>query len=408
MKKTLKLTVALFTVCSTLNAKDVIWFNGHQAVSYCVKGKTAPVVETALQMFADDMQLVTGQKAKISKNGIIEVYELDRNRGAVGQLRKRGVPVDSVVGRHDCFWLGARDGKIIAVGSNGRGCAYAILELSRQAGVSPWVWWADVVPEPKRKLTFKETLEKLQAPSVAYRGIFINDEDWTIKPWAWLNYDKSAGKGVISAKTYRQLFKLLLRLRANAIWPGMHSGTKAFYKVPGAMQAADSCGIVVGTSHCEPMMRNNVGEWDHRKMGDYNYVTNKAGVQQYWIERLKEAGKNENFYTIGMRGIHDGAMEGVGSSLDGKTRWLQNVIDDQRKLLKKYVHNDLTKIPQQFVPYKEVLSVMENGLQVPDDVMLTWCDDNYGYMTRLSDSEQQKRSGGSGLLTDVQYYIIDL
>ena len=120
-------------------------------------------------------------------------------------------------------------------------------------------------------------------------------------------------------------------------------------------------------------------------------------MQNYWTERLKEAGKYENIYTIGMRGIHDGAMEGVGKNLDDQTAALQQVIDDQRVMLGKYVSKHVEQIPQQFVPYKEVLKVMENGLVVPDDVMLTWCDDNYGYMTRLSDSLQQKRKGGAGV-----------
>lgn len=387
-----------------VQAADIVWFDGRQAVSYNVQGRATPVVATALEMFTSDMQQVTGMKAVASKKGIIEIYELDKNKGMLGKLRKKGIPVDSVVGWNDAFWMGVRDGKIVITGANGRGCAYAILELSRQSGVSPWVWWSDVIPERRTCLRMSETFETLQRPSVEYRGIFLNDEDWTLQPWAWRFYDPQEVKGMISAKAYKQLFKLLLRLRANAIWPGMHGITKAFYTVPGAMQVADSCGIVIGTSHCEPMMRNNVGEWRRSVRGEYNYVTNRDGVQQYWIERLKEAGMNENFYTVGMRGIHDGAMEGVGRNPDDKTRWLQKAIDDQRELLKKYVNKDLTKIPQQFVPYKEVLAVMENGLQVPDDVMLTWCDDNFGYMTRLSDSEQQKRSGGAGVYHHLSYW----
>lgn len=404
MTRWINLIVALFLACSTLSAAELVWFDGSHPVSYKVCGKSAPVVTTALQMFADDMRQVTGKSAVAAKDGIIEVYELDKNYGAIGRLRKRGVPVDSIAGRHDCFWLGVRDGKILAVGSNGRGCAYAILELSRQAGVSPWVWWSDVVPEQKSKLAIGDDFETLQKPSVESRGVFLNDEDWTLQPWAWRHFDPQEKAGLISAKAYTQLFKLLLRLRANAIWPGMHGITTAFYKVPGAMLAADSCGIVIGTSHCEPMMRNNVGEWNRRERGEYNYVTNRVGVQQYWIERLKEAGMNENFYTVGMRGIHDGAMEGVGSNPDDKTRWLQRAIDDQRVLLSKYVNRDVTKIPQQFVPYKEVLAVMENGLELPDDVMLTWCDDNHGYLTRLSDSIQQKRSGGAGIYHHLSYW----
>ena len=182
-----------------------------------------------------------------------------------------------------------------------------------------------------------------------YRGIFINDEDWSTRPWSWQTHSP-ARPGMISAQTYRQVFRLLMRLRANAIWPAMHESTTPFFLVPGAKEAADSCGIVIGTSHCEPMMRNNVGEWDKEKHGAYNYMTNKEGVQRYWAERLQETGRYENIYTIGMRGIHDGAMEGVGRNLNEQTAALQQVIDDQRVMLGKYVSKHVEQIPQQFVP----------------------------------------------------------
>lgn len=195
-----------------------------------------------------------------------------------------------------------------------------------------------------------------------------------------MTFEPSNIKGRIGPRTYKEIFKLLLRLRANAL-AGMHGITTPFYLVPGAKEVADSCGIAIGTSHCEPLMRSNVGEWSVKRRGDYNYITNRDSVQAYWIERLKEAGKYENMYTIGMRGIHDGHMEGV-STMEEKVNALQQVINDQRKLLTKYTNPDLTKVPQVFVPYKEVLQIMENGLEVPDDVTLMWCDDNYGYMTR--------------------------
>jgi hypothetical protein len=166
---------------------------------------------------------------------------------------------------------------------------------------------------------------------------------------------------------------------------------------------ADSCGILIGTSHCEPLLRNNVAEWDHKKRGPYNYITNREQVQQYWIERLKEVKGSEELFTIGMRGIHDGSMEGVKTK-EEKLNGLQQVIDDQRKLIRKYYRKDVEKVPQVFIPYKEVLEILESGLQVPDDVTLMWCDDNYGYMTRLSDEEQQKRLGGGGVYYHLSYW----
>lgn len=394
----------LSTAPPCLAGEAVEWYDGKAAVSYCFHGKPTPVVATALEMFADDMEQVTNQRAiSLRHNATIQVYQMNQVSSLDDDLKDGQKWTGQIKGKKDAFTIYVHKGRIIVAGSDSRGVAYGILELSRLAGVSPWTWWADAMPARKEKLTIDDGYHTVQSPSVEYRGIFLNDEDWSLQPWSWRHYDP-AKPGYISAKTYKKIFQLLMRLRANAIWPGMHGMTTAFYLVRGAKEVADSCGIVIGTSHCEPLMRNNVGEWKSAVRGDYNYVTNKKGVQDYWIERLKECGRYENFYTIGMRGVHDSGMEGVGKDLDEQTRWLQTVIDDQRGLLRKYVSKDVEKLPQQFVPYKEVLQIMENGLRLPDDVTITWCDDNYGYMTRLSDSLQQKRKGGGGIYYHLSYW----
>ena len=162
----------------------------------------------------------------------------------------------------------------------------------------------------------------------------------------------------------------------------MHEGTTAFFRLPGAKAMADSCGIVVGTSHCEPLLRNNVGEWDVAQRGRFNYKTNREGVQQYWIERLKEVSRSkDNMFTIGMRGIHDSSMEGYQTEQE-KFDGLQQVIDDQQRLLRRYIGKPEQQM-QVFVPYKEVLQLYEKGLKVPDYVTLMWCDDNYGPTTTM-------------------------
>ena len=166
---------------------------------------------------------------------------------------------------------------------------------------------------------------------------------------------------------------------------------------------ADSFGILIGTSHCEPLLRNNVAEWNVKERGAYNYITNREAVKKYWAERLKQVKGSEEFFTIGMRGIHDGSMEGVKTP-EEKLNGLQQVIDDQRELIKKYYSKDVEKVPQVFIPYKEVLEIYESGLRVPDDVTLMWCDDNYGYLTRLPDAEQQKRKGGGGVYYHLSYW----
>ena len=374
----------LSVVALVASAADVVWFDGHHPVTYQVVGKVDPVVKIALQMFESDIQMVTGMKPVASKSATIRVVQ--------GK------------GSDDGFRISINAKKQIVIeGHNGRGAAYGLLELSRMAGVSPWVWWGDVIPERKVRLSLPDTFSYEHIPSVAYRGIFINDEDWSLRNWAWKHYENNGVFGQMGPKTYKAVFQLMLRLRANTIWPGMHPGTPGFFTIPGNKEMADSCGILIGTSHCEPLLRNNVAEWDHSVRGAYNYITNREQVQQYWIERLQQVKGSEEFFTIGMRGIHDGSMEGVKTKKE-KLDGLQQVIDDQRELIKKYYRKDVENVPQVFIPYKEVLEIMESGLQVPDDVTLMWCDDNYGYMTRLSDEEQQKRKGGGGVYYHLSYW----
>ena len=375
---------AVMALPLTIAADDVVWYDGTHPVTYQVVGKTDPVVEKALGMFCNDMQLVTGRKPIAAKQATIRIVQ---GKGTDDGFRVSVSP----------------KGQILIEGHNGRGTAYGLLELSRMAGVSPWVWWGDVVPQHRERLVIDSNFRLEHTPSVAYRGIFINDEDWSLRNWAWKHYDKSEQFGRMGPKTYKAIFQLLLRLRANAIWPGMHSGTPGFFTIPGNKEMADSFGILIGTSHCEPLLRNNVAEWDHAARGPYNYITNRTQVQQYWTERLQQVKGMEALFTIGMRGIHDGSMEGVKTKQE-KLEGLQLVIDDQRELIRKYYDKKVESVPQVFIPYKEVLEILESGLRVPDDVTLMWCDDNYGYMTRLSDEEQQRRGGGGGVYYHLSYW----
>ena len=352
----------------------MVWYDGNNAVSYQVEGKAAPVVQQALRLFEGDMELVTGKKAVASKNAAIRIVQ--------GK------------GNDDGFCISVKEGKILVEGHNARGAAYGLLELSRMAGVSPWVWWGDVRPHSKNKLSLPDDFCVEKTPSVQYRGIFINDEDWSIRKWSQDN---------MGPQTYKRLFELMLRLRANIIWPAMHDVSPGFFTVKGNKEMADSFGILIGTSHCEPLLRNNVAEWQVKERGAYNYITNRDAVKKYWADRLKQVKGSEEFFTIGMRGIHDGSMEGVKTP-EEKLNGLQQVIDDQRELIKKYYSKDVEKVPQVFIPYKEVLEIYESGLRVPDDVTLMWCDDNYGYLTRLPDAEQQKRKGGGGVYYHLSYW----
>ncbi len=406
VSKNTALAVMLAIAAVETDAADVVWYDGVKAVTYSVPKKVDPVVKVAVDMFASDMEAVTGHRAveASEKSAALRLVELDKASAAVRRaLANDGVPVDELSQKTDGFHISVIGGQVTIVGANGRGTAYGLLEMSRMAGVSPWIWWGDVTPEKRERLAIDSEYETLQGASVEYRGIFLNDEDWSTRPWSCATYEP--GKfGEIGSRTYKKIFQLLMRLRANAIWPGMHSGTVAFFNIPGAKAVADSCGIAIGTSHCEPLLRNNVGEWNVRERGRFNYITNKEGVQNYWIERLKEVkgSPGGNLFTIGMRGIHDGSMEGV-TTMEEKFDALQQVIDDQQELLRKYI-GDPAEQTQVFVPYKEVLEIYERGLKVPDYVTLMWCDDNYGYMTRLSDEAEQRRSGGGGVYYHLSYW----
>lgn len=402
----LLLTALATTISIIAGAAEIIWFDGKNPVSYSMPTAPDPVVETAAGMFADDMLAVTGSRAEPTSpdQARIRLIQLDTAEDTeIRTARNAGIDIGKLKKLTDGFAIKVKDGIIYVAGANGRGTAYGLLELSRKAGVSPWIWWGDVIPEKKKALTIDSGYETIQGASVDRRGIFINDEDWSLRPWSHLNFEPS-DKTEIGPKTYRKIFELLLRLRANTLWPAMHEGTTAFFRLHGAKEQADSCGIIIGTSHCEPMLRNNVGEWDTKKRGRFNYRTNRDEVQEYWAERLAEVkdSKGGNMITIGMRGIHDSSMEGYSTPQE-KFDALQEVINDQQRLIEDNL-GDPSEQDQVFVPYKEVLELYEQGLDVPEYVTLMWCDDNHGYLTRLSNKEERKRSGGSGVYYHLSYW----
>ncbi|MFI8378180.1 glycosyl hydrolase 115 family protein [Leeuwenhoekiella sp. NPDC079379] len=290
---------------------------------------------------------------------------------------------------------------LVIVGSDRRATAYGLLELSRRIGVSPWEWWADVTPDKNAQLSLTITPQVYGEPSVKYRGIFLNDEDWGLQRWAALNFEPKTGD--IGPKTYAKVFELLLRLRANTIWPAMHTCTKAFYHYPENKIVADDYAIVVGSSHAEPMLCNINAEWDHDKMGDYRYDTNAGEIKKLFKKRARETADYEGIYTLGMRGEHDSPMIVGDDDTPSQVKLLEQVITDQREILKE-TKQDLAQVPQAFVPYKEVLHYYQNGLKLPEDVTLVWTDDNYGYLRQLSNPEEQKRSGGAGIYYHTSYW----
>ena len=359
------------------------------------------VVQTALKLFIRDYQSVFSASAAVdARQGNIIV-------GTVGKsplLKAVSADVSALIGKKQAFLLQVLpDGKLLVAGSDSHGTAYGIMELSRLIGVSPWEWWADVTPEKKTSFVLPAEYQTLQSPSVEYRGIFINDEDWGLMPWSSQTYEPSDIKGHIGPKTNARIFELLLRLRANTYWPAMHECTLPFFLTEGNRKVAEEYGIFIGSSHCEPMVCSAAGEWRRRGQGDYDYVNNSASVYKFWEDRVKEVAQQGNIYTLGMRGVHDGQMQGAKTVAEQKAV-LERVLKDQRGLLQKYVNKDVTTIPQAFIPYKEVLDIYNAGLQVPDDVTLIWCDDNYGYIRHFPTAEERARKGGNGIYYHVSYW----
>ena len=359
------------------------------------------VVQTALKLFIRDYQSVFSASAAVdARQGNIIV-------GTVGKsplLKAVSADVSALTGKKQAFLLQVLpDGKLLVAGSDSHGTAYGIMELSRLIGVSPWEWWADVTPEKKISFVLPAEYQTLQSPSVEYRGIFINDEDWGLMPWSSQTYEPSDVKGHIGPKTNARIFELLLRLRANTYWPAMPECTLPFFLTEGNRKVAEEYGIFIGSSHCEPMVCSAAGEWRRRGQGDYDYVNNSASVYKFWEDRVKEVAQQGNIYTLGMRGVHDGQMQGAKTVAEQKAV-LERVLKDQRGLLQKYVNKDVTTIPQAFIPYKEVLDIYNAGLQVPDDVTLIWCDDNYGYIRHFPTAEERARKGGNGIYYHVSYW----
>jgi hypothetical protein len=315
-----------------------------------------------------------------------------------------GIPmkdIDNIRGKWECYKIVTYTNQLIIIGSDARGLAYGVLHVSEKIGVSPWYWFADVPVAKKTKLDYQENYTSKE-PTIKYRGVFINDEDWGLKTWAEKHFEKELGD--IGPKTYDKVCELLLRLKGNMLAPAMHTCTGAFYSHPESQVKAAEWGIMITTSHCEPMLFNNAApsEWNKERDGEWNYLTNKETIWKKFDNRLRETAQYDNIYTTGMRGLHDEAMKG---STDNKVRarTLEQVMADQRQILERHKGKPATEIPQIFVPYKETLDIYDAGLKVPEDITLVWPDDNYGYMKRVSNETERQRKGGSGVYYHLSY-----
>jgi hypothetical protein len=281
------------------------------------------------------------------------------------------------------------DEALVIAGSDKRGTIYGIYEISEQIGVSPWYWWADVPVIQQKNISLQRGTYTNGEPAVTYRGIFINDESPAFKGWCVEKF------GGVNSKMYVHMFELILRLRGNFLWPAMW-GNAIYYDDPLSGELADEMGIVLGTSHHEPMGRAHE-EWTYLGQGPWDYDKNPKVLQEFWRGGMERMKNFETVVTVGMRGDGDAPMsEGANIAL------LQRIIKDQRNIMTKVTGKKAEEIPQVWALYKEVQDYYDKGMRVPDDITLLLCDDNWGNVRKLPDINAPKRKGGYGM-----YYHFD-
>lgn len=397
----LLLTTQLFW--SQQNQNSFLIADKNEVSTIYVDPKSDELVVWAVNELANDIQEITGKKPQI-----VVAKKTENAKGIyIGQINEnlfKNYKNSTLKGGWEKFSISNYKNNLYIVGSDIRGTVFGIFETAERLGISPWKWWADVNNIKKEKLVLNLPENGItESPSVQFRGIFLNDEDWGLHPWAAKTFEKETGD--IGPKTYEKIFQLLLRLKVNTIWPAMHESTKAFFSIKGNKEMAQKYHILLGTSHAEPMMRNNVDEWKKETMGAFNYFSNSENINKYWQDRLNEIrdSKAEAVFTLGMRGVHDSQMEGAKNAEEAKNM-VEKIIVKQREMLASTFRKPATAIPQVMIPYKEVLEQYNKGMKIPEDVMLMWTDDNYGYIRRISNEKEQKRIGGGGVYYHVSYW----
>lgn len=386
----------------------------------------------AVEDLQTDIESVTGVRPEIRKEDqLSSIPVIIGTRGKnriIDELISSGKLVDTdLKGKWESFVITIIENPLpnvkqalVIAGSDKRGTIYGIYELSKQLGVSPWYWWADVPPKKRASTYVSRGYFSSGEPKVRYRGIFINDENPAMKYWARAKF------GGMNSKMYSHMFELLLRLRANYLWPGMwgsfkdyNPGVPMLYDYDGSYEGnsfneddpenprlADEYGIIMGTSHHEPMQRSQQ-EWIRNKSnygnGQWNYMTNKKGIQKFFREGIENTKDYESIITIGMRGDDDKPMEDAGSA-EANFRILEGIMKDQRKIIEDVTKKKASETPQVWTLYSEVLEYYDQGMNVPEDVTIVLCNDNWGNVRRLPELNGKRHSGGYGMYYHVAYY----
>jgi hypothetical protein len=401
-----------------------IYEKGRQA-PLLINGSDWPGVIRAFKDLQSDIEKVTSSLPLIYTDNIPKCKEVIIT-GTIGKsaliddlIKRNKINVTDIAGKWETFMIevvnkpfrGVKKAMVIA-GSDKRGTIYGIYEVSRQIGVSPWYWWADVTPARKDALYVTDGRCTQGPPSVKYRGIFLNDEAPALTNWIIAKYGTvpvrenppvNPGVANYGREFYTKLFELMLRLKANYLWPAMWNN--AFNEDdPENPGLADEYGIVMGNSHQEPMLRAQK-EWDRRYLkttGTWNYAKHPDVLEAFWREGIRRNRNFESIITIGLRGANDTPMSPGGP--EENMALLDKIVDVQRKIISEEMNTDVSGVPQLWCLYKEVQDFYNAGMRVPDDVTLLWAEDNWGNVRRLPTAEERKRAGGAGIYYHFDYH----
>ena len=406
---------AMMTAGSALAAEDVFdsmisraaleggfpVFADGKAATIVLSGEDFPQVVRAAKDLSEDVKRVTGTAAPLetdgkARPGAILVGTVGKSPLIDGLVKEGKLNVEAIEGKWESYLIQVRGDTMVVAGSDKRGTIYGIYEVSKRIGVSPWYWWADV-PVVHSDVLFANAGTYVQgSPKVKYRGIFINDEDPSFGGWCRANY------GGINSKMYAHMFELILRLKGNYLWPAMWG--KAFNEDdPLNPVVADEYGVVMGTSHHEPLMRNQE-EWTKRsrELGEWNYRQNGDNMRKFWLEGLKRNAKYDNMPTVGLRGDGDLPLD-PGANFESNKELLHQIFHDQRELIREAYGRDPATVPQILVVFNEIVQFYNRGVRPPDDVIMAICDSNFGYLLQLPAEEDRKHPESLGL-----YYHIDM
>lgn len=374
--------------------------------------KDYPGVIRVLKLLQSDITNVTDAKPEIMidqttfAKEIVVVGTIGKSALIDKLVESNKINVSDIEGKWEVFVMQVVenpfpnvDHALVIAGSDKRGTIYGMFDLSEKIGVSPWYWWADVPIKKKNNIYVQPVRFTMGEPKVKYRGIFINDEAPALAGWSMEKY----GTVQFNHELYEHVFELILRLKGNFLWPAMWG--RAFYDDDSLNpKLANEYGIVISTSHHEPMMRAHV-EWQRYGSGPWNYETNAEKLREFWREGIERMGDNESVVTLAMRGDGDEAM-----SPDANVELLERIVKDQRKILADVTGKDVTTIPQVWALYKEVQEYYDKGMRVPDDVTILLCDDNWGNIRKLPNLpagrqglNEKPRKGGYGIYYHYDY-----